>query len=161
MEKEKVKGRTEEQFVCPNCAKAIEYKDTAKYKRGLPAGLMEMSFYEFLKQKTGVYKDGKREAEGQRLANLCSTLRYGKLYKEYEDLPNDRYRVQWHEKKIEKVKDLYSLTEREIYGIRNMGKITWDKLNTLLKDNNLAPLTLPYQYTVNYPLKKDKKKSKN
>ncbi|MDD5670242.1 MAG: hypothetical protein PHN49_01245 [Candidatus Omnitrophica bacterium] len=157
MAKEILEKKIAEQIVCPDCGKATDYKDIDNYKRGLPAELMEMDFRAFLKQKTGIYEEGKRRADYARLAGLSNILLNGKLYKEIVDLPDDKYTVRWHEKKIEKVKDLYSLTKREIFGIQNIGKVTWDKLNATLENNNLAPLKLPYGYTVTYPLKKYKK----
>jgi hypothetical protein len=157
MKKEILTGNVEEQYVCPDCGKASDYKDIGKYRRGLPAELMGMDFREFIKQKTGIYHDSKKGMGNVRLAGLCNILYEGRLYKEYVNLPNNKYTTQWHEKKIGKVKDLYSLTEKEIWAVRNVGKLTWGRLNEVLDNNNLAPLKLPYGYTVNYPLKKNKK----
>ena len=161
MVKKKLEKKITEQVVCPDCGKAIDYKDIAKYKRGLPTGLMEMDFYDFLKQKAGIYEGRKKSVGNRRLANLCSILYDGRLYKEYVELSDNKYTTQWHEKKIGKVKDLYSLTQREIFAIQNMGKVTWDGLNKILEDKQLSPLKLPYQYTVTYPLKRTKLKTKN
>jgi len=153
MAKETLTGKTEEQYVCPDCGKAVDYKDIGKYKRGLPAELMEMDFREFIKQKTGIYQSRSR------LANLCDSLYEGRISKGYTNLPNGQYKPIWCDK-ISKVKDIYSLSEREIYGVRNVGKGTWESMNEALEKNNLAPLKLPYCYSVTYPLKKASGKKK-
>jgi len=154
MEKEKLEKKVAEQFVCPDCGKTMDYKDIDKYKRGLPAELMEMDLINFAREKTGIYRKG---TENRRLANTLSKMYEGRMFQQYVELPGDKYTRKWYDKKIVKVKDLYSVTGKEIYEIRDAGRKTWENLNEELKGNNLPPLKLPYKYTVNYPLKKNKK----
>ncbi len=155
MKKDKLEVKIAEQVVCPDCGKAMDYKNIDKYKRGLSAELMEMDLIHFFKEKTGVLKES--GVGNLRFANMLSNLYEGRMFKQYVELPANKYTMKWYDRKVTKVKDLYALTKNEIYGVVNAGRKTWERLNEALKENNLSPLVLPYKYTVNYPLKKNKK----
>lgn len=155
MGKEKLEKKIAEQIVCPDCGTAMEYKDIDKYRRGLPAELMGMDLIDFFKNKTGIFKE---ETGNRRVTNILYNLYGGRMFKQYVELPNNRYTMKWYGKKVSKVKDLYALTKREIGGVMNAGRKTWEGINEALQENNLPPLVLPYEYIVNYPLKKNKKR---
>lgn len=154
MGKEKLEKKIAEQVVCPDCGAAMDYKDIDKYKRGLPAELIEMDLINFFRNKTDIFKEGTGD---RRVANILYNLYGGRMFKQYVELPNNRYTMKWYDKKVTKVKDLYALTKNEIHGVMNAGRKTWEGVNEALKENNLPPLALPYEFTVNYPLKKSKK----
>lgn len=81
MGKEKLEKKIAEQTVCPDCGKAIDYKDIDKYKRGLPVNLIEMDLIRFFKEKTGIFKE--RGVGQLRLANILSSLYEGRMFKQY------------------------------------------------------------------------------
>ena len=110
--------------------------------------LEEMDFIGFFKNKTSLLDE--RGVGAGRLRTLVQKLYDGKLYKEYRFEGEDSYTIKDHVHPIKKVGDVYSLSKREIYSIRDVGKATWKKLNDKLLQNNLPEIQLPYEYTTFY-----------
>lgn len=138
------------QFIrCPDCSGLINYKDIEKYTVRPPEELMEMDLYKFFNEKTNIFVAQRRKTTN--LRKLVTALYTGRFHYTYR---GDR----WEGRPIKKLKDLYTLTEKEIRSTSFRG-VTWGKFNKILTENYLPVVGLPnrYEYTFIYQNRSEQK----
>ncbi len=123
-------ARVGESCMRSDCGHVGDYAKAEGYKRSDPEALMGMDLMDFFRKNSEIYDKANRYTH-QALRKALDVMYEGKAYDPY-----------WKsDKRIEKVADLYSITDADLYGnIPSFGAKSLANLNNALTKAGLLPV---------------------